>query len=98
MKTEPDFTPSNKPRFDPTINLGHLLTAMMMAAALLTMWTNLRVTQAQADSRLAILEKSQQKTEETIGKLADNASTSARTQDKLGLTLDFLAKQVAMKP
>lgn len=86
--------PSKKPRFDGTINLGHILTALMMGAALLTMWTNTKVTQAEQNSRIAVLEKSQTRTDETMKTLADNASSSQRTQDKLSMTLDYLAKQV----
>lgn len=98
MNKEPDFSQSRKPRFDPTVNLGHIMTMLMMGAALLTMWTNLKVSTAQSDSRIAVLEKSQQETKETITKLADNAATSVRTQDKLSLTLEYLAKQVGNKP
>lgn len=90
--------PSKKPRFDGTINLGHILTALMMSAALLTMWTNTKVTQAEQNSRIAVLEKSQTRTDQTLATLADSATASQRTQDKLSLTLDFLAKQVTLKP
>lgn len=90
--------PSPRPRFDGTINLGHVLTALMMGAALLTMWVNERVTEAEHDSRLKVLEKSQTRTDETVSKLADNAASSQRTQDRLSLTLDFLAKQIPAHP
>jgi len=91
---ENDRPPSNKPRFDGTINLGHILTALMMGAALVTMWANTKVTEAQHDSRIAALEKSQSRIDETIKTLADNATASQRTQDKLSMTLDYLAKQI----
>lgn len=90
--------PSKKPRFDGTINLGHILTALMMGAALLTMWVNTKVTEAEHNSRLLVLERSQSRIDETVTKLADNAAASQRTQDKLSLTLDFLAKQGTLKP
>lgn len=86
--------PSTKPRFDGTINLGHLLTALMMGAALVTMWANSKVVEAQHDSRITTLEKSQARIDETLRTLADNATASNRTQDRLSLTLDYLAKQI----
>lgn len=98
MNKEPDFSQSRRPRFDPTVNLGHILTMLMMGAALLTMWTNLRVSTAESNSRITVLEASQKKTDDTIKTLADNATSTARTQDKLSLTLDFMAKQIASKP
>ncbi len=88
----------SKLRFDGTINLGHILTAVMMSAAILTMWVNTKVTEAEHDSRLKVLEKSQVRIDETVTKLAENAASSQRTQDKLSLTLDFLAKQISNKP
>lgn len=95
MDNEPDFSSSGKkPRFDGTVNLGHVLTMLMMGAALLTMWTNTKVTQAEQNSRISVLEKSQSRFDDTIKTLADNASAAQRTQDKLSLTLDYLAKQV----
>jgi len=85
---------TRRPRFDPTINLGHILTAIMMGAALVTMWANQKVAQADSDSRIRVLEKSQTRIDDTVSKLADNAAASQRTQDKLSLTLEYLAKQV----
>ncbi len=95
---EQDGPRSRKPRFDGTINLGHVLTALMMGAALLTMWTNTKVTQAEQNSRLTVLEHSQVEMHDTMKILADNASASQRTQDKLSLTLEYLAKQIVAKP
>lgn len=98
MSTEPDFSQSRRPRFDPTVNLGHILTGMMMGAALLTMWVNTKVTEAEHNSRILVLEHSQAQMEDTLKKLAVNAVDSQRTQDKLSLTLDYLAKQISVKP
>lgn len=96
MSNEPDFSSSGKrPRFDPTINLGHVLTALMMGAALVTMWANSKVVEAEHSSRIAAVERSQTEMKVTMDKIADNASASQRTQDKLSLTLEYLAKQVS---
>ncbi len=89
---------SNKPRFDGTINLGHVLTMIMMGTALLTMWTNTKVTEAEHNSRITVLEHSQVEMHDTMKTLADSASASQRTQDKLSLTLEYLAKQIGQKP
>ncbi len=94
----PSRRPNNKPRFDGTINLGHVLTAVMMGAALLTMWTNTKVTEAEHNSRITVLEHSQVEMHDTMKTLADSAASSQRTQDKLSLTLEYLAKQIGQKP
>lgn len=98
MTQEPDFSESKRARFDPTVNLGHILTAIMMGAALVTMWANMKVGQAEHASRLSALEAAQTRLSQTVDKLADNANTTARTQDRLSLTLDYLSKQVTSKP
>lgn len=89
---------TRRPRFDGTINLGHILTALMMGAALLTMWTNTKVTEAEHNSRITVLENSQKDMHDTVKSLAESAASSQRTQDKLSLTLDYLAKQMPQKP
>lgn len=89
---------TRRPRFDGTINLGHILTALMMGAALLTMWTNTKVTEAEHNSRITVLENSQKDMHDTVKTLAESAASSQRTQDKLSLTLDYLAKQMPQKP
>ncbi len=89
---------SNKPRFDGTINLGHVLTIIAMGTAMVTVWTSTKVTQAEQNSRLSVLEHSQVEMHDTMKTLADNASASQRTQDKLSLTLEYLAKQIPQRP
>lgn len=95
---ESEERPSPRPRFDGTINLGHVLTALMMGAALLTMWVNTKVTEAEHNSRITVLENSQKDIHDTVKTLADNASATQRTQDKLSLTLEYLAKQIPSHP
>lgn len=91
--SDPDLdTP--KPRFDPTINLGHILTALMMGAALVTMWANMKVGQADHEARIRALEVGQIETRATLTKLAELEAGSARTQDKLTLTIEYLSKQI----
>ncbi len=89
---EPDFS-RTRARFDPTVNLGHILTALMMGAALVTMWANMKVSQSEHEARLRSLEMSQVEMKDTISKIADNAAVSTRTQDRLSLTLEYLTKQ-----
>lgn len=59
--SESDFTPlksSRKPHFDPTINLGHVLTIATMFLAGLGMWSVL-------DKRVVVLEESRRAQEMT---------------------------------
>lgn len=80
--------------FDPTFNLGHVFTVMTMGAALATVYVNNKVDAAKQDSRIAVLELTVIKQAQTVDKLADSANASQRTQDRLSLTLEYLAKQV----
>lgn len=95
---EGDGRQSKKVRFDKTVNLGHVMTGVMMAAALVTMWADNKVDKAESGSRIAALEKSSVEMKSTMDKLADNAAGQQRTQDKLSLTLEYLAKQIPQRP
>lgn len=91
MDGDPDFSRTrNSPRFDPTINLGHILTAMGMLCALLTMWTNMKVTTASLEARVAVLEK--QNTD-----IATSQAFTAKALERLTVTLEFLSKQQSSK-
>lgn len=98
MQQEPDFQQSKRPRFDPTVNLGHIISGVLMASGLATMWVSSKVDNAKMDSRISVLEISAIKQSNIVDKLADSSNASQRTQDKLSLTLDYLAKRVESKP
>lgn len=85
--------PERKPRFDGTINLGHILTAVVMGAGLVTMWANAKVITADHESRLKTLEQAQVEFKQGLSKLAENESMALRTQDKLANTMDWLMKE-----
>ncbi len=93
MSNEPDFKQRQGVRFDATINLGHVMSAIMMGAALVTVYVTTRVTLADQDSRLKIVEAAYQEQKQTLVKLADSATSNAMTQQKLALTLEFLSKK-----
>lgn len=93
---EPDFS-SRKPRFDPTVNLGHILTAIMMAGGFVGMWASMKVSQSEHNSRISVMEAAQAEMKSNIAKLAENANITARAQDRMSMTLEYLAKQAPAK-
>lgn len=81
-----------KPRFDGTVNLGHILTMLAMGSALLTMWTNQRVSQADHEFRIRALEGNQAKFEATLAKMAENEAVALRNQEQLRMTVEWMMK------
>jgi hypothetical protein len=45
------------PKFDPTINLGHILTGMMMLLAGAGVWSSMNAALAQQDVRISAIER-----------------------------------------
>lgn len=97
MDRDPDFTRRRGARFDPTINLGHIITGattvITMGAALGTMWVNFKVTESQHASRLDSNDKAITELKETTRHLAETQQQMSLTEQKLSLTLEYLAKQ-----
>lgn len=81
-----------RPRFDGTINLGHVLTILTMGAALATMWVNGRVAQADHETRIVVLEQTQREFKETLKQMSETAAQGMRNQDKISLALEYLTK------
>lgn len=73
IKLDADFTemPRGRVRFDPTINLGHIITFFGFLVAIFTAWSTL-------DKRVVVLEESR-KLQETID-MAQDARTSQSAQ------------------
>lgn len=81
------------PKFDGTINLGHVLTIITMVIGLATVYVNGRVTTADHESRLRALEEVSRDFKLTLAKVAENEAQAVRTQERIATTLDWLVKE-----
>jgi hypothetical protein len=74
MNDEPNAR--GKPRFDPTINYGHILTAISFLAAALAAFIGTKVELQNLDQRVANIEA-------TLQQLAEVVVTTARQDERL---------------
>lgn len=93
MDTPPDFSHRRGLRFDGTINAGHILTAIMFGVAIVTMWVNFKVSEANMESELKIHASSISELRSTQQHIVETQQQQAMTEQKLQITLDYLAKQ-----
>lgn len=84
---------SHKPRFDGTVNLGHVLSLVAMGGALLTMWTNTMVGHADHEVRIKTLEESRAEIRITMARMTENETLALRTQEQLRASLELLVKE-----
>lgn len=82
-----------QPRFDGTINLGHVLTIITMVVGLATVYVNGRVTTADHESRLRALEDVSKEFKITLAKVAENEAQAVRNQERIATTLEWLVKE-----
>lgn len=80
-----------RPRFDGTINLGHILTIVSGGLVVFTMFVNFRDTVKDLDSRVRILESNNARLSTTLEKISDNQSAIVRTQDRQTVLFEQLA-------
>ena len=83
---------ARKPRFDGTINLGHLLTAGTMLIAGMVVWTQSQIVQAKQDLRISYVETAANANAEALHKLAESHQQMARSQERVTITLELLTK------
>ena len=76
MSDEVDASQQSKPRFDPTINYGHVLTAVSFIAAGAGAYYGMRSELMHVDQRVA-------KIESTLQQLANVVVLTARQDEKL---------------
>jgi len=82
-----------KPRFDGTINLGHILTALMMLVSGLIVWTQSQVVQAKQDLRISYIERTSAETSDSVKKVSEMQQQMARCQEHVATTLEMLTKK-----
>ena len=82
-----------KPRFDGTVNLGHILTAIMMLVSGLIVWTQSQVVQAKQDLRISYIEKTSAETADSVKKVSEMQQQMARSQEHVATTLEMLTKK-----
>jgi|688.fasta_scaffold00471_96 hypothetical protein len=77
-----------RPKFDGTVNLGHMLTAFSMLCGGLFVWGQSREVQAKQDVRLSVVEQAMIDQRDQMRKLAETQSLAIRTQDRLVYAVD----------
>lgn len=89
-RPEFDETPrkpeSGQLKFDRTISLGHLLTALLMFAGGVGVWTNLQVVSSRQDTRLNYMERDQTEMRSLL-------KQQSEIQYKLAGALEMLARK-----
>lgn len=83
---------ARKPRFDGTINLGHLLTAGTMLIGGMVVWTQSQIVQAKQDLRISYVETAATANSDSLRKLADSHQQMVRSQERVTITLELLTK------
>lgn len=83
---------NHKPRFDGTVNLGHILTALAMVFGGTVVWTQSQVAQTRIDARVTLVERDVKSIMVTQEKTAENMQLALRTQDRMTLAVDALIK------
>jgi hypothetical protein len=84
---------AHRPRYDGTINLGHILTASAMLLGGFVVWTQSQIVQAKQDVRIEYIERTAQKTADSVNKIMDMQQEMARTQEHVTATLQVLTKK-----
>ena len=87
-----------KPRFDGTVNLGHVLTMITMLVGGLLVWTQSLVVQAKQDVRISHLEETQRNTVSAINRISEAHILSLRNQDKINNALEYVLKNKIAVP
>lgn len=93
-------------KFNGEFNLGHVFTILSIIGGATLFWSTSQLKQQDHEFRIQALEKastdfktemahSAQQTSDALSKLGETQAQAIRNQDKLSLTLDFLAKQQA---
>lgn len=81
-------------RLDPTVNLGHVLTALVMLTTVIAGWTSLRGDQERALERIIQLERREElQRERTMSEIRTIAALTVEVTS-LKLAIDSLGRQV----
>jgi predicted metalloprotease len=82
-----------RPKFDGTVNLGHILTAFSMLIAGLLVWSQSMVVQAKQDMRILGIEQSVLEQRSSLKQMADTQQIAIRNQDKMNTAIEYLTQQ-----
>ena len=83
---------ARRPRFDGTINLGHILTASAMLLGGIVVWSQSLVVQAKQDLRINYLEKTMGESTDAVKKVAETQQQMVLNQAKVSTALDMLVR------
>ena len=77
------MTENQRPRFDPTINLGHILSLLAFLGTGLAAWQSMRTEITTLDGRLREQEKTIESVAMSVNKMAEVMVISARQDERL---------------
>lgn len=89
-----DLTPqqARRPRFDGTINLGHIIQVLVIVGGLWIVLVKAEVRTANLETRIQYLEAAQRDIGAAISKLGDAQALMARGQERMATSLEYLTK------
>lgn len=85
-----DETPNLKGRgvkFDNTLNLGHVITLMVTAAAMVTGWADLRASDRENSTAISVVESRQKESNQQISKSLEDIKDTQKETARLLQTL-----------
>lgn len=84
--------PQHRPRFDWTINLGHVLTATMMMFGGVTVWLQSVRLQERQNVQIVLLQERAEKQELAVQKVAEIQQKLALSQERVVTQLELMAR------
>lgn len=79
-------------KFNPTIDLGHVLTALMLIGSMVGMWHTLASEQMVLKSENRVIQSRQSEDRETMNEIAKSLNGVATTQSRMLGVLDAYLK------
>lgn len=97
MSTPQERQEQRKPKFDGTINLGHIIQAIILIAGFWMWLTTARVQNALLEARVTALENNNREVRDSMREMTAALSKVAVTQERMTTSIEFLAKQAERK-
>lgn len=92
------MTESQRPKFDGTINLGHIITASSMGLAMITMFVNFKVNEANHEARITSLEEYRKESRDLSKVMADTQGVATRNMDRMTFLIDQMMTKKPQQP
>lgn len=90
--TTPEQNERRKPKFDGTLNLGHVLQIIVLCGGFWLWLTTARVDKALLEARVAALENNNREVRDTMREMAGEMTKLTISQERMATSLEYLAK------